>query len=302
MKIHPPTLKSQARQAMRSARPHVMPMTLLYLLLTTGIPLLIGLLFINPLARLLGFVSEGLGLSRALTLALAQVGGVGLFFHILVLIATVVLNFGYTMWCYGTTRGGIGEYRDLLGSSTMVGRVLLLRLTVMTFILLWYMALSMLAMFLFSVVALTAPFGFLSAIPIFLVAMGFFVWKVLHYSLADLCLMDDPDKGVFHAILESRQLMRGHVGQFLLVLLSFVGWWLLGFLIRLVAEGLVLLIVGGPALLAGDLHSAANTTLSIPWAGVVSSLLCWPFAAWLTPYQTMTRCCFYTALRSGAQQ
>lgn len=299
MKLHCTALKGQARQAMRSARPHVIPMTLLYLLLTSGGSMLAGLLFINPLTRLVEFLGEGLHLSRALTLAMSQTGGMGLFFHILVLIATVVLDFGYTMWCHGTTKGGIGEYRDLLGGSTMVGRALLLRLTVVTFSLLWYMLLSMAAMMLSSVVALASPFGFLSAIPIFAIALGLFFWKVLHYSLADLCLMDDPDKGVFHAVLESRRLMRGHVGQFLLLILSFFGWWLLRFLIQLAAEGFVLLVVSSPALLAGDLHGAMAAAVAIPWAGVVSSLLCWPFTAWLTPYQTMTRCCFYNALRGG---
>lgn len=302
MNIHRPTLKTQARQAMAAARPRAFAMTLLYLLLTAGVSMLINLFFLDPLTRLAEFAQAGLTLPRALMLTLSETGGVGLFVHILVLIAVAVLDFGYHLWCLGTTRGGIGEWRDLFGGFSMVGRVLLLRLVVITYSFIWYMVSTMLAMVVSGAAMFVAPFGILSAIPIFAAAIGFFFWKVLHYSMADFCLMDEPDKGVFHAVTQSRLLMRGHCGQFLLLVLSFFGWWLLGFAIQLAAEGILLVTIGGPWLLTGDVYGAMTAVATLPLAGIVASLLYWPFSAWLTPYQTMTKCCLYNALRSGTQQ
>ena len=302
MKLHRPTLKAQARQAVASARPRPLAMTLFYLLLTSGVTMLINLCFLDPLTRLAELLQTGLPVSQALGLTLSETGFVGLFAHILALIAIVVLDFGYHLWCLGTTRGGIGEWRDLFTGFSVAGRVILLRLVVITYGLIWYMVLTMAAMILSGIAMFVAPFGILSAIPIFAVAIGFFFWKILHYSLADLCLMDAPDKGVFHAVNESRLLMRGHCGQFLMLVLSFFGWWILGLTIQLAAEGILLIALGGPWLLTGDVYGAMATVVALPLASVVSAILYWPYAAWLIPYQSMTRCCFYNALRSGAQQ
>ena len=301
MNIHRPTVKAQARQAMKAARPHYYSMTFLYLLLTAGVSTLVNLFLLDPLTRLAELIGAGLALPRALMLALSETGGVGLFVHILVLIAVLVLDFGYHLWCLGTTRGGIGEWRDLFSGFSMVGRVILLRLSVITYALIWYLISTMAAMLLSGIAMFVAPFGILSALPIFAIAIGFFVWKVLHYSMADLCLMDAPDQGVFHAIGESCRLMRGHCGPFLLLVLSFFGWWLLGLAIQMAAEGIIIIAVGTPWLLTGDIHGAITAVATLPLAGVVSAVLYWPFAAWLTPYQAMTKCCFYNTLRSGTQ-
>lgn len=301
MNIHRPAVKAQARQAMKAARPHCYSMTLLYLLLTAGVSMLVNLLFLDPLTQLAELVGAGLPLPRALLLTLSETGAVGLFVHVLVLAAVVVLDFGYHLWCLGTTRGGIGEWRDLFSGFAMAGRSILLRLVVITYGFLWYMVLTMAAMMVSGIAMFVAPFGILSAIPIFAAAIGFFFWKVLHYSMADFCLMDAPDKGVFHAVGESCRLMRGHCGQFLLLMLSFFGWWLLGLAIQMAAEGILLIAVGGSWLLMGDVYGAMAAVTALPLAGVVSAVLYWPFAAWLTPYQSMTKACFYNALRAGSQ-
>ena len=301
MNIHRPSLKAQARQAMKAARPRPFVMTLFYLLLTAGVSMLVSLLFLDPLTQLAELLSAGLTLPRALMLTLSKTGAAGLFVHILVLIAVVVLDFGYRLWCLGTTRGGIGEWRDLFGGFALAGRVVLLRLVVITYSFIWYTVLTMAAMLLSGVAMFAAPFGILSALPVFAAAIGFFFWKVLHYSLADFCLMDAPDKGVFHAVGESCRLMRGRCGQFFLLTLSFLGWWLAGLAIQLAVEGILLMSVGGPWLLTGDVYGALTAVAALPLAGVVSALLYWPFAAWLTPYQTMTKAWFSDALRADTQ-
>lgn len=264
--------------------------------------MLVSLFVADPLARLAELAQSGLPFPRALFLTLSQTGGIGLFIHILVLIAVVVLDFSYHLWCLGTTRGGIGEWRDLFSGFALAGRVILLRLVVITYSFLWYMVSTMAAMVLSGVAMFVAPFGILSTIPIFAIAIGFFFWKILHYSMADFCLMDAPDTGVFYAVNESRSLMRGHCGQFLLLMLSFFGWWLLGLLIQLATTGILMLILGGPWLMLGDISGAVAAVAGLPLAGIVSALLYWPYAAWLTPYQTMTKACFYNALRSEAPQ
>lgn len=302
MDIHSSTLKAQARQAMKAARPHFFPMTLVYLLLTGATGMLVRLFFVDPLAQLLDFLQTGLSLPRALSLALTETGWFGLFLYLFVLIASLVFAFSYNAWCLGTTRGGIGEWRDLFSGFSMAGRVILLRLAVGTYILIWYMVLTMAAMMVSLLVTYFIPFGFYLTSPIFAAAIGFFFWKVLHYSMADFCLMDAPDHGVFHAIHESRLLMRGHCGQFLLMMLSFFGWWLLGFAIQLAAEGILLITLGGPWLMLGDIYGAMAAVVAFPLANLLSTAPYWLFAAWLVPYQAMTTARFYDTLRSDAQQ
>lgn len=298
MNIHRPQLKARARQAMGAARPGARSMTLLYLLLSSGSSLAAGLLFANPLTQLAQFLQAGLDAPQAILLALSGTGTVGLFVHVLLLIFTAVLDFGYELWCLGTTRGGIGEWRDLFAGFAAAGRVILLRLAVLTYSFILYATCLMAAMLVSGFVLMSGMVGVLTVFPLFLAVFGFALWRILHYSLASFCLMDAPDKGVFHAMAESRRLMRGHCTAYLLLLLSFLGWTVLGLVIQSAVDALLMLVFGAPSLLAGDLAGAMAAVDARPVAQTAAGLLCWLYYAWLIPYQTMSVCRFYDTLRT----
>ena len=51
---------------------------------------------------------------------------------------------------------------------------------------------------------------------------------MLMFSQPFYILLDDPTKGVIQSMKESAQLMRGNKGRYFYILLSFIGWMLLG--------------------------------------------------------------------------
>lgn len=56
------------------------------------------------------------------------------------------------------------------------------------------------------------------------------VWIMTSFSQTPCILLENPEKGVFEAIRESHEMMRGHRVRFFLLQLSFIGWYLLIYL------------------------------------------------------------------------
>ncbi len=54
--------------------------------------------------------------------------------------------------------------------------------------------------------------------------------KSFSYAMTPFILIDHPEMSVNQAITESRRIMNGHKRELFLLGLSFIGWWLLGFL------------------------------------------------------------------------
>lgn len=290
-------LKTAARHDVRAAAPDARWMTLVYLLVTSGLSYIVGLFVADPILELAQMYQSGLALDRALLLALRTVGGTGLFLNLVIMLTGIVFDFGYSQWCLGTTRGGIGELSDLLGGFQMAGRVLLLRVTLLLYCFMWYVVIFMPALVVVLVGISLPVVGPLVAVAAFFGALVLFLLRVLGYSMSAYCLMDEPDKGVVHALRTSQQLMRGKVGRLVLLLLSFFGWHLLGAGISI---GVELLVLFAAETLLPALGFGVNV-ISLVGKGAVlaGSLAAWPLYLWLTPYMTMTQCRFYDALRAG---
>ena len=297
MKFDRRALKRDAKAALRAARPNARQMTLLYLLLTSGLSLLVSLVAADPLEEVLAMYAGGVTLDRALALALSAVGAVGLFLNLLVLLFGVVADFGYGRWCLDAVRGGRGQWSDLIDGFAMAGRVILLRLATLAYSLLWYVVIFMPALAVVLAALVVPGVGPLLAAAAFGAALVLYIGRVLRYAVADYCLMDDPDKGAFHALSESRRLMRGRCGEFFVLLLSFTGWQLLSALIVTAAESVLLAVLGGVQVLtAGGAGLAEGIGDSFGMAAALT-LASWPLSVWLTPYMTMTQCRFYDRLR-----
>lgn len=288
-------IKYAARHDVRVASPKARWMTLVYLLVTSGLSLAVGLFAADPILQLTQLYQGGVPLDRAILLAIGTVGGTGLFLNLVIMLTGIVFDFGYAQWCLGTTRGGIGELADLLGGFAMVGRVLLLRLMTLLYSFMWYVVIFMPALVVVLVAMALPVVGPLLAVAAFLGALVLFVLRVLGYSMATFCLMDEPDKGVTHALRTSRLLMYRHAGRYILLLVSFIGWELLAAGIALAVE--LLVGVAGAALIPALGLNPEWTALVGKSAAAVGTLASWPLYLWLTPYITMSQCRFYDELK-----
>lgn len=279
MHLDRPTLKREARQAMGAARPHPMLVTLLFTLLTTGLSTLIELIITNPLTLFSNLTNQGLTLDRALLVMSSSIGPVGLFLHILVFAFGLVISFGYSRWALTVSRREQAAFSDLVHGFSMVGKVFGLFLLMAAYCVGWAIFLFMAGSLFMLAVMWFPPFNVIGVFILLVGGAAFYLSRVLRYSMAVYCLLDDPEAGVFHAMRRSVQLMQGQIVPFFFLQLSFLGWYLLSALI------------GG---------AAAAVALTVPVGGAIVGnvilLASLPLSLWLQAYTNITWCRFYDSL------
>ena len=276
-------LKRAAREAMRVSRPSAWRLTMLYLLVTTGLATVMDFATGDLWLRLAGFLQQGLSIDRALALAVAKTGRLALFLNILMVFYQTVMEFGYRRWTLNAARGCAAP-ADLLGGFGMAWRVILLRIVTAVYAMLWYMAAFLPALFLAAVLGGGA--GGMAAIA---VAAAVCLLCLLRYWFAPYCLMDDEKPGVFRAMRGSLRLTRGNTWGLIVLLASFVGWYALCGLIYAGAGAVALLLTGGWTAVTA---AAAGGETPV-WIDTIASVCVWPLAAWVLPYVEITVCGFY---------
>lgn len=302
MPIKRSLLKREARRELAAARPNAMLMTLFYFLLTTGVSTVVEIFVDNPFLKMEELMQAGLELRQALSVALSGTGSMALFLTILIAIYSLVVDFGYTNWTMKASRGVYGERGDLISGFSMAGQVLLLYLELGVFCFLWYLAFFAPVIF---VLLFLGPMAEILSVPLVLVALVLFVMRILHYSMAPLCLIDDPEAGGMAAIRRSRDMMEGNCAVFFNLMFSFFGWYLLLALEVVLAEGAMIAIVNGrelmAAYMAGDLLAlidSINVGMSSNWTVLVVNLVVLPLNLWLTPYIAITHARYYDLLQT----
>lgn len=272
-------LKAEARQAMRSTRPRPMLVTLLYLLLTTGLSTLASIIITDPIVLFTQLTEQGLNPGNALLVALSDIGPVGLFLHLMVALFGTVLSFGYSRWALNSSRGEKASVSDLVHGFSIVGKVLGLNILIAVYSLLWALFLLMAGQLILLVIIWIPLLNIPAAFALFFCGVAFYLTRVLRYSMAFYCLLDDPALSVFQALRHSVLLMQGQVKHFFFLQLSFIGWYLLSALVGIVASAAYLSIPMGGGIVAGII--------------LLSSL---PLDMWLRIYTTFTWCRFYDRL------
>ena len=300
-------LKLRARQAMRESRPGAMRVTLVYLLLAAGISTAVGLLIPSPLTTYTVYTAMGADPETAVVLALGQAGGISFFLNILLTLLTMVLSFGYSAWALGRSRGEELGYRELFHGFRMAGRVIGMRLWVLVLTFLWGLAVAIPAALLIGALLLVGVSGgadgavYLSdgaaiavvvlVLVIYLAAVVLLAIITLRYAMSDYALLDAPEAGAFAAVRRSRELMRGRKRAYFVLLLSFLGWFLLVVLLMLLPMAVC------TALLAAAVMSAPVLVLPL-WMlmTALAFLLPLPLECWLAPYLSLTCANFYNEL------
>lgn len=283
MEIHRKALKERARQVMRQNVPPAWLIALLFWALTTGV---------NTVADLAGLTGS----------LLSEADGVQffpLFFTLLLTMYSLVMDFGYKIWCLRAWRREEANYGTLIDGFGMAGRVLLMEIQIFLRLFAWCLVPLIPATVLISG-ANSLEMGIL-LVELYSLLMVPYVYIVrLRYALAPYLLMDHADRWrVSNVVTESVQMMRGWKMELFKLDLSFLGWYVLEWGLAVVIQGIFLMpsligvIQGG-----GDLNTVLTLSAGTTAGSVVSALVCIPVELWLTPYQGLSRAGFYDARKS----
>lgn len=279
MEIHRKALKDRAKQTMRQNVPSAWLVALLFWGLTTGV---------SNLSDLAGFTTN-------LAASSYGVQFFPLFFTLLLTLYTVVMDFGYKIWCLRAWRRDEANFATLIDGFGMAGQVLMMEIHIFVRLFGWCLLPGIPA---------TVIISSVNSLEVMVLLMELFTFALipylyfirLRYALTPYLLMDRPERGAAAAVRESVNLMRGWKMELFKLDLSFLGWYALEWGLTILAQVIFLI----PTLL-GILQSGATTeTLLTLAAGttagsLVGLLLCLPVELWLLPYTGLARAGFYDA-------
>ena len=266
MEIDRKQIKQQAREAMSLSKPSFWLVTLVYLLMTTGIS----------------------------SLSNFSEGTLGLFLTIAVTMYCWVVGFSYRLWAIWTVRRLEPGLGSLMEGFSVAGRVIMLECSILTRTMGWAILLSVPA-------ALVLAFSSANLLGYLLViaALSIAVLVItLRYSLSYYVLADYPDLGPSVALRHSVRLMKGWIGELVKLYLSFAGWYVLSFALSLAGLLLGAFLMGDLGSLAGlsvDAIPRVSAVLNTPVAVLVGNIVCLPLTLFLTPYVEVTLAQFYDA-------
>ena len=315
-------LKRAARESLRTDRPSVWKVTLVYLLLTSGLFLLLNLVLggsvastRDMLAALLTY-TDPQQLLAALAAPDSPVAVPVFFLQILLQLYAAVLSFGYYSYTLRRSRGETAGFSDLLSGFGMAGRVILMNLIILAFSLCWtvlvMVPVSLILSLLVTVFAMGSYFYAPSAevitvqlaalyvvlIVLLIIAALIILFLLLRYVLSPFCLADHPDGGSLEAVRRSRALLYARRGEVFKLVLSFLGWSILNSVLSVLVSSVCMGLGCAFFLTSGSL---AALTAGIAAGQVLSFLLPLPLAVWLQGYYAGTLARYYCAVSDAAQ-
>ncbi len=191
--------KQAAKALICTYRPSPVLVTLVFILLTSGVAALVGAVAPSPFDQASYLISEGYGIDMAFPYVFAQKSApIGGFLAVLISFYSMVIGFGYSKYCLRLTRGEEAGYATLMDGFNMAAKVLLTNILMGVFIALWTM--------LFVIPGIIA---------------------IYQYSQAIYCLIDDPSIGPLEAIRRSKAMMRGQKFNLFALQMTFFGWYFL---------------------------------------------------------------------------
>ena len=279
MEIDRRELKRQAREAIRVSRPSFWVVTLVYLLMTTGVSTLAGLLVPAP--------------------DTGNISLPALFLSILLSLYSTVVGFGFTLWSMWTSRKlspGLGSLADGFSVALLV---IMTSILIFLHMLAWSLLCIPVVWLVLIPVLLSPGLSFL-VIPVLSAGiMIFSYWVSLRYALAYYLLADHPDHGAFAAVRRSVELTRGWKWEMFKLFFSFLGWELLDLLLYTLVLVQVLVQGGFFQALSLEHYGAAyvlyQIILSYPSSALLLLLASIPVKLWLYPYRSVTMAGFYDA-------
>lgn len=276
MEIDRKELKRRARESMSLAKPSFWIVTLVYLLMTTGVS----------------------------TLADFAPGMLATFLSIALTLYSWVVGFSYRLWALWTARRLEPGLGSLMDGFSVAGRVIMLELSIMVRIFGWCLLLilpitlahaAVLVVAAMNPVAITVVYVMLLLVVVLLVNM-----ITLRYALSYYVLADYPDLGPGIALAHSVRLVKGWVWELVKLHLSFAGWYVLTFALSAIGMAVGDLITGGVVLsgflsAAPDVGAGLSAIITSPLPVLLGNLLALPATLYFTPYLEVTLAEFYNA-------
>ena len=275
--------KHRAREAMGAASPPFWLVTLVYVLMTTGVNLVVHLVTTMTTDPASGFSQTGFFLS------------------LLTVMYRLVVAFGFQLWCLWTVRRLSPGLGSLIQGFSVWGRVLwmeiliYLRVFLTCFVLLFAILFLAAALFPNLLYQLYSP---LLLANLLTVPVSLLIWVLmLRYSLAPYLLADRPDDGASAAVRRSTELMRGWTWELFKLEFSFLGWMAVNFVLSFLVQ-LYFLWSGGlfQLIQSSDWLAVLSLLDSVTSSGLVyaiTALVTLPMTLWLAPYRGVARAGFY---------
>ena len=255
MELNRRELKAQARERMRETRPPFWLLTLVYILLTTGV---------STLADLTG--------AAQLTFPPSSGDTLPLFLYLLILLYTTVMNFGYQIWALRVYRRQEAGYGTLIDGFSMAGQVLLMELYIFGCTLCWALAFGTAGGLALLLLNWLPPV--LLVLLIYGAGFGIALWISYRYAMAPFLLMDRPEAGAIAPVRESVAMMQGWKWEYFKLDFSFFGWYLLNALLSLGVELAFILPAVLELLQAAEVDPALLVNgLELPWTAALLSTL-----------------------------
>lgn len=282
-------IKAEAKTRMAQSTPSFWVVMLAWMLVSVAAPqLVMGLTgdsanTLQQLAQLLqGGIDPELAL-RALQLSAGQLTAAWVL-NIVLSIFQMVMGFGLAVYTLRLWRGQPCGVSDLFSGFSMVGRVIGQQVLV-SLIAIGVGILVLIPVTVVGTLAAAMRSGVLMIVTV-LVCVGMLVLYVsiiLNYELASLALADQPELGAMGAIQYGKDLIRGgYKGEYVLLMLTFIGWALLCSL---------------PSGIFTALYTFLPLNLPLWMVDLIDLVLLLPYYLWLVPYIRTSTAGFYCALR-----
>lgn len=264
--------KFRAKASIRRAEQSPYQVSLVYLLLTTLVSQLVGLLISDPMDTVLYYIQWGYEVEEILSYVWATLSGqIALYAAISVVLSvyTTIMSFGYFSYSLRLSRDEEPALSCIFDGFFKWARVLWLSILKGVFVGLWSMVFILPAGILLVVGTLLYWDVYaLMSVYVILLGAGAFMAAVAsyRYCLAEYFLLDDPNRTARECITLSKNAMKGWKMERFTLDMSFIGWVLLGGLL----SGL-LAVVWAPLQIVGTIG----------------------FNTWLLPYRAATEANFY---------
>lgn len=233
--------KHEAKRIIREGTPSPVLVTLVYLLLTSGISLLVRFFMADPFTEAIVYIAEGYDPIEVYAYVFGGFSAVvAVFVSMLLSLYNTVMAFGYNGYTLNLARERESGFYDLFDGFGLVVKVILLNILTGIFVFLWGM---------------------------FFVVPG--IMAAYSYSQAVFCLLDDPDISPLEALRRSKAMMRGQKFNFFVVQLSFWGWRLAVELVTDLAAWGVNALVPGVGGTVGSVLSMAFDLWLLPYQYIV---------------------------------
>ncbi len=313
-------LKYEVKEDMRLIRPRPLLATLIFLLVSAALTGLIQWLQswmtaggIQELMDLMGLVEMaeyGLISDEELVQAVVElfgsvgsVAGISMLFALLSSLITWTLSFGYQGYCLDMVRRKDPSYGRLACALPQLGWVLLTGFLVTVFTFLWTLLMTLGAVVVIFLATLLFGNSFLTSLIAFaaLLALAAGVVAIsLRYSMANYILLDERVDAL-EAISRSKAMMRGRKWHLFVLELSFIGWYLLVYLIVVVVVWIGMTVLGGIWFSGLGMAIPTGAVAGMIVVVLVAFLCSVPLLIWLQPYFTGAHAKFYDWSRQADQ-